>query len=878
MLTINKEAFVSTTGARPRVQPPASNVGNPDPNGAPAQFASQAMNLPEDYDDDAFTNTRLRMDVNSIKGFCNRLTATVVSVKNGDWDDPLTWYNTVTMLQQVPVAGDKVLLSLGTVVTYNQNNDTEYKWIRADGELIFDATINTKLVVETLFGDHTSITRLGTKVSPLPSNLTCLLEYPDNGDMDVSSDPFKMQRGFISFGRVLMYGAPKKAFEQVAAGADVGATSVTLNGAATGWEVGDEILIPGTRMKGFSGNTWEPWENEVRILTGIDNTAPSAPILSWTTPLVYPHLGCHLRTVGVDFDQAFQPHIANLTRNFKSYTAGSDPLPKHRGHQLWKNNDGNEIEYLETRKCGRTDMDVKNGFEPVDLMEFITGGGTVDADTNTTGRYSFHFHRNGANDPNTPLSILRGCVGVDAPGWMFTHHDSHGDMIDCIAYDYQSVGFSGEGGGTFGEMNGCFACGSRHPEAVLEGSKLKDGGKDIGTVGHGFWTNSRPLKFKNCVGCNNQSGLFWTSRVSFDTNVYPGITDEIRAFYGLAALGNDVNKAFAVIEGFENNTAYACLLGGVVAKKLPIQHHNLRSFLNGFNVWEVDTGFHWQYTAAYSMANFDLVGFDNSHRTGSPNNPGIGFDVFRQSGDMILVQPKAQNFARGVSYTQASGDNYNTRMNNKVVLPTTFVDCTNDYYAGSATGKPAIPDLQLPWDALGNGNVDVEEVTQTGPGGAGSITTTYTEDISYWTGSGNFTIAMDHSYTDSLGTIERYFGIPLASLGIGDTVNGQEETRDVGTGTKIWGQHLLIQRIQMEQMIRAEGVYTSAAGDKVLLIPDVIQDRADGTTTYFWTPVALRMPTSQFNNLNPPDNGVLGIHDGQNFTSFNPAGTPGLLP
>ena len=873
MQTIEKKPLAKNGGGTFATLPPALNAGNENPTGDPVSLSAAAKALPESYDDAAYSDTRLRMDVNSIKGYCDRPAAVVVAVANGNWSSNATWYNTVSGAQIKPGAGDTVLIPQGISVIYDQNDDTEYAWVRVDGTLDFDTGADRKIVLDTFFVDHTGQFRIGTEAAPVPADRTILIEYADNGDLDVTNDPYKMQRGFVCFGQSLIYGAPKQAYRRATSGVAQGATSVTLDGAATGWRVGDEILIAGTRMKGYSGNTWEPWENETRIITAIDNSNPSAPVISWDAGegLTHPHPACFKRAT-------LTPHVANLTRNIKTYTAGANPQNKHRAHQLFKNKDANAVEYVEARRMGRTDMDAKNGFVPVDLMKYIMGGGTVDADTNTTGRYAWHFHRNGPDDPTLNPTIFRGLVAVDNPGWMYVHHDSHGEMHDCIAYDFQGSGFVGEGGGSWGEFNGCFACGCREPWTRLEGTRLKNGGNSIGDLGHGFWTNSRPLNIKNSIACNTQSGVFWTSRVSFGTNVYPGITEEIRAFYGLAALpGTAVQKAFSVIEGFDNNEAYACVYGGSVAKKQPVQHHNLRSFLDRFTAWEVDVGFHWQYTSGYSMRDFDLIGFDPSHRTGLPTTPSVGMTIFRQSVDMVAIQPRIEGFGKGIKYAQSSGENFQTNMSHKVVSPT-FVDCDDTYFGGSAAGVAATP-ITPPWSALDNGVIDLEEldVADLGPGGVDSIVPEYPVDECYWVGGNtNFTIANNFHYTDSIGRQARYFGRPNVSFGVGDRIEGQVEAANAKKVTKDWGIHVLIDNHQMEQMISAEGVYTSAAGDKVLLIPDIIQDRSDGTSTYFYTPCALRMPASQFNNIGPADNGPLDDGPGGEWEGFNPAGTPGL--
>lgn len=137
-------------------------------------------------------------------------------------------------------------------------------------------------------------------------------------------------------------------------------------------------------------------------------------------------------------------------------------------------------------------------------------------------------------------------------------------------------------------------------------------------------------------------------------------------------------------------------------------------------------------------------------------------------------------------------------------------------------------------------------------------------------------IGHDFWYTDSVGFQHRQRGVPNDTYGWGLFVNGQDEAYRHAQISKDASILTLISRGKIQQMMSQEGVWTSAAGDKVLLIPDVIQDRFSGEMTYFFTPVALRMPQSAYSIINPTENGTLGVHDGQDFTTFNPAGTPGL--
>lgn len=892
MQTVDRKTLTFDGGARLATLPFPEVEENEAPTGDPATLAATAKGLSETYDEQAYYDTRLRGDINSIKGYCNRENAVVVAVADGDWSSGSTWYNTDSDTQVKPVAGDTILIPEGITVTYDQNDDTEYGTVRVDGEMAFKTDRDTKIVLDTFFIDHTGTLRIGSEGSPLPANRNCTIEYADNGDLDVTNDPVKMQRGLVCLGQALIYGAPKQAFRRLTTGLAASATSCTLDGSVDGWKVGDEILITGTRMKGFDGGkngTWRDVENETRTIASIGGTTNS-PVITWTGGLAHDHPACHRRA-------ALTPHMLNLTRNIKTYTAGTDTPSKHRAHQLFKNKDANYVGYVEARNMGRTDMQRRLGAEgkPENLrlimenmMIVPSTGQPIDADTNTNGRYMWHFHRNGADNPDLDPTIFEGLVGVECPSWMYVHHDSHGHMRNCIAVDFV-VGFAGEGGGTWGSFDGCFATGSKQPAEEMTQNNTKNGGNNLGDIGHGFWSNSRILNIKNCIATGCQNGMAWTSRVSFKTDVFATMTAIPRAFYGNVGYEH---KAFSVIEGFKDNEVYACLFGGSVAKKQPVQHHNLRSVLDGFTAWEVSKGFHWQYTHGYTMIDWDIIGFDPTHRTGTPWNPGSAFDIYRQTSDMVLVRPKVEAMKRAFRYTHSSGENFETNMHHVVISPET-TDVDEIYSTNGGNGRSAEV-FTPPWSALDNGVIDVAEydygdLTIVAEGG---ITPDHPEDECTWAGGGdNFVIANNFKFTDSLGERRRYSGRPNVSFGVGDRIEGQTEAAGAKKVTKDWGIHVLLDKDQMHGLMRQEGVYTSAAGDMVLLIPDQAGDRVHGLETFFFLAVALRMSSSEFYSVLPnfdaggSENGnngpLLNNHTDlsgivQDFTSFNPAGNPGL--
>ncbi len=875
--TANMEVLVSASGTALAGKPYPVQQDNPDIGGGDPETEALAYvaNSTETYDEQAYIDPTLQRDIDSIKDYTRRSAATVIAVATGNWTTATTWWNITTGTQAVPGAGAHVLIPKGIDVTYNQVSTTEYGTIRVDGGFIWDATQNTELHCDTIYVDHTGTYQLATSGSPASSSFTQKLLFTNNGALDVTNDAVKMQRGLVCFGQASIYAAPVIGITRATGGLSATDNQVTLDRQVQGvagfrdWKVNDELIIAGTQLRGhvMAGN-WQTPTTEVVTITAIDNTTPTAPVITFTPALSHGHPVCWKRS-------GWTAHVVNRTRNFQTYTKGEPTDAQRRAHQLFKNKDQNTVEYVEAWAMGRTDMDVLTlGSPPVKLSDMPT----ITSTTNTTGRYIWHFHRNGADDPAANPSVFRGCVGYDSPGWVFVHHDSHGNMIDCIAYDFQAVGFTGEGGGTWGEIDGCIAIANRETAERATVATIKDGGNDIGDIGHGFWTSSRPLNFKNCVAVDCTVGMGWTSRVSFNTSPYPGITEEIRAFYGLASdPTTTVPKTFAVIEGFENNEIYACNWGMSIAKLMPTQHHDLISFFNGCKIWEVQEGFHAQYTGLYSMKDFEVIGLNPAYRPITGYEALRGFRPYRQALGMNFINPIIEEFRQGIDFTTTGGQGMNENMDHKVVNPT-FVNCDDNYTADNSA-------ITLPWSASANGFTDAAEIASgaVGDSTAGAITAAYVEDSCTWAGGSNkVVIAWDFQITDSLGTHRRQRGVPKTNTGFGLEVTGQSEANTFAEQSKNAGMITLINSTKMQLMMQQEGVYTSAAGDKILLIPDIAQDRFSGLSTYFYTPVALRMSQNEFDAILPNygsgtgDNGALGTHGGQNFTSFNPAGTPGL--
>ena len=71
-------------------------------------------------------------------------TNAIFSVQDGRWSDPATWH-----LGRPPQAGELVVISPWTVVTYDVFSDTVLGQVLVDGVLSFSRTVDTRMKVSS---------------------------------------------------------------------------------------------------------------------------------------------------------------------------------------------------------------------------------------------------------------------------------------------------------------------------------------------------------------------------------------------------------------------------------------------------------------------------------------------------------------------------------------------------------------------------------------------------------------------------------------------------------------------------------------------------------------------------------------------------------
>jgi hypothetical protein len=187
-------------------------------------------------------------------------------------------------------------------------------------------------------------------------------------------------------------GAPKTAWTNLAEGASPGADSVVVDD-ATGWEVGDEVVITPTEPTTVD----EHWlHHDRRTVTALDGTR-----LTLDEPLDHPHDPVEVRD-GV----VHRAEVLNLTRNVRF--AGTEG--------------------------GRSHLIFLSTTEPQAISNVaLTHMGPRQDDEEVLGRYAIHFH---ACNDGSRGSVMQGVVVHDSTGHAFASHLSNGvSFTECIAHD-----------------------------------------------------------------------------------------------------------------------------------------------------------------------------------------------------------------------------------------------------------------------------------------------------------------------------------------------------------------------------------------------------------------------------------------------------------
>ncbi len=557
--------------------------------------------------------------------------ATHVAVKNGSWFDATTWAN-----GQVPGNDARVLIPEGMTVDYDGISNASLFTLRVDGQLAFATDEDTQMKLDTFVVSPSGTLTMGSELNPVQADVKTRILIADNGAIDTAWDPQQLSRGLVSHGTVEVHGQAKTSHLKVSFDPAAGDKTLVLESAPENWQVGDRIVLTGTRYVPYEivsgeGWTYQGTEDEERTITAIDGDR-----ITLDRPLDYDH---------DTPEDDLKAYVANQSRNIVIATENAEALPANqRGHVMFMHSDNVDVRYAEFHELGRTDKSKL-------LDDFVTeddrfhkrvlddDGNPIPGDrTNIRGRYALHLHRTGVNGDETPAVLVGNSVD-GSPGWGIVQHDSYAVLENNLSYNVTGAGFVSETGNEIGAWRNNISI--RNEGGRKENEKSGVNNQDLGFAGHGFWLQGRLVENQDNVAAGNRgSGIFYFHRgidqLKVDADNLP-LEDWAK---GQDQVGVDTPP----ITGFENNEVFASGNGLKVIKNFQSQEHDGRTLLDGFTAWEVAEGTELQYTAHYTLKDFTLIGGETVKRDWVND----GMHLAQNTEDIVFDTLRTEGFERGI--------------------------------------------------------------------------------------------------------------------------------------------------------------------------------------------------------------------------------------
>ena len=211
----------------------------------------------------------------------------------------------------------------------------------------------------------------------------------------------------VTNGVLDLVGTPKKAWTNLASGADAGDATITVAD-ASGWLPGDEIVVTpteSTQAEGFAER------QDRRVVQSVDGGQ-----VTLDQPLEFAHPAVTVRE-GV----THTAEVLNLTRN-----VAVEGAPEGRAHVI-----------LLDIKAPQTISHV--GLRHLGPQQAWTGDEGETGVQGVKGRYSLHFHM---SHDATRGSVVDSVVAYDGGNHSFVPHLSHGITFrDCVAHDQAQSAF-----------------------------------------------------------------------------------------------------------------------------------------------------------------------------------------------------------------------------------------------------------------------------------------------------------------------------------------------------------------------------------------------------------------------------------------------------
>ncbi len=475
--------------------------------------------------------------------------ATHVAVRSGPWSAVDTWQDMDgNGLGDIPDVDADVLIPADLTVTYNVVNNVPLHTIRVDGQLHFEHDRDTLLVVDTLVVDPGGSLKIGTEDAPVAADVFALIMIWGQDPIDTQWDPTLLSRGLISHGTVEIHGTEKTPFVAVENGLKRKDTELVLAQVPVNWRVGDALVLTGSH---HNARRYE--QLTIRQIDG--NRVTVDPLKHNHTP-----------------PDGYSMYVANTSRNVMIFSQDRTQIGT-RGHAMFMHSDQVQIHNAGFYGLGRSDKtETVNDPQLDDQGQLAPTTGL-----NPRGRYSVHFHRNGATFDDEP-AVITGSAVVDSPGWGFVNHDSYVVMEDNVSINVSGAGFVTEFGNEIGTFARNLAIGSQGSGDSIS-SRFDE--FDFGHQGHGFWFHGAGVEVVDNIATDHAGAGFVyygrTSPVEFDAANLPD---------PVIAGGKQALKVKHVpIRKFSGNLAFSVRMGLRTWHHLRNAPHDARSVIEDFTVW-----------------------------------------------------------------------------------------------------------------------------------------------------------------------------------------------------------------------------------------------------------------------------------------------------
>jgi hypothetical protein len=539
----------------------------------PRDAAAQEIHTPNDHIPDFAANPTIR------------------SAVNGSWSSPSTWTPA-----RLPGANDVVSIT-HTVLFETTAGDADVVGVETGGTLRFATGQSTRLRVGILMVLPNGRLEVGTAANPVAPSVTAEILIKDK-PINLTIDPNQFGTGLLAVdGVVTMHGAVKApTFIRTSVEPRAGHTTVTLEQAASGWQVGDRVFLPDTRQvpvdKWFNAS----WPLQIETRT-IQNISGDGKTVTLSTPLSFDHRGARdangTPTVLANGIRLL-PHVGNLTRNV---IIRSENPSGTRGHTLYTNRSDVRISYVQFQDLGRTKAIA------------------LDSSSNKIGRYPLHIHHvwGPTNPTNTgyQFAIVGNAVN-DTRKWPIAIHGSHYGLIkQNVVFggsDLSGAGIAIEDGtetenlieeNFVANINGDLN--SRH-----SGPSTADGSTP-GSAAECFWSNGFNNRFVNNVAasCRNPAQQI-VAGVGYKFIVPPGPYSARNPRFRGADMTN-TSQTLAVVPQnqpileFRGNELYGLAADGFTTWNLGTDGYDImpasmgESVLKDFRVWHTYEGAIWNY-------------------------------------------------------------------------------------------------------------------------------------------------------------------------------------------------------------------------------------------------------------------------------------------